>query len=300
MKYLVITLAALALVGSQIACCCPIVIPDIEAPDIPIPTFEVTELQERKESIPLDGAESANVEILFGAGELDVRAGDADQLFSGFFRYNIDEWEPEVTYTDGTLTIAQESDEANWGWPPGNVRNEWELEFTPEIPLEMDCDIGAGEGDLDLTGLELTAVSLDVGAGDFEVRFDEPNEAEMDQFVVNAGASKLEIVGIGNAGPEQAQIQGGVGDITLDLTGAWARSAQVDVTAGVGALSLRLPDNAGVRVEVEGGLSNVDVSGLRRSDDAYVNDAYGEADIELDISITAGIGQIDLTEVSND
>jgi hypothetical protein len=55
-----------------------------------------------------------------------------------------------------------------------------------------------------------------------------------------------------------------------------------------------------VRVEVEGGLSNVDVSGLRRSDDAYVNDAYGEADIELDISITAGIGQIDLTEVSND
>ena len=56
----------------------------------------------------------------------------------------------------------------------------------------------------------------------------------------------------------------------------------------------------GVRVETEGGLTNVDASGLRRTGDAYVNDAFGEADTELRIQITTGVGSIRLIEVSND
>jgi len=55
----------------------------------------------------------------------------------------------------------------------------------------------------------------------------------------------------------------------------------------------------GVQVEMEGGLTNVEVSGLRRTDDAYVNDAFGEAETELHIQVTAGIGNIRLIEVSN-
>jgi len=297
MKHLAIILAALLLMGSQLACCCPFTIPDI---GINTPTFETGELQDKQESIPLGEAESATVELFFGAGELSVKAGEPDQLFSGHFRYNVEEWEPKVAYRNGTLTIEQGSNEGNWGWPTGNVRNEWELGFSPEIPLEMNLEIGAGEGDLDFTGLQLAELNLDIGAGDFEVRFDEPNEAEMSHFSLDVGASKLEVTGLGNAGPEQAEIAGGVGDITLDFTGDWSHSASIEVSTGVGALTLRLPDDVGVRVEVEGGISNVDVSGLRRSGDAYVNDAYGEAEIELDISVTAGIGQVSLIEVSND
>jgi hypothetical protein len=297
MKHLAIILAALLLMGSQLACCCPFTIPDI---DINTPTFETGELQDKQESIPLEEAESATVELFFGAGELSVKAGEPDQLFSGHFRYNVEEWEPKVAYRNGTLTIEQGSNKGNWGWPTGNVRNKWELEFSPEIPLKMNLEIGAGEGDLDFTGLQLAELNLDIGAGDFEVRFDKPNEAEMSRFSLDVGASKLEVTGLGNAGPEQAEIAGGVGDITLDFTGAWSHSASIEVSTGVGALTLRLPDDVGVRVEVESGLSNVDVSGLRRSGDAYVNDAYGEAEIELDISVTTGIGQVSLIEVSND
>ncbi len=298
MKHFTITilLAALLLAGSQLACC-NITLPDIQ---INAPTFEVGEMQEKQESIPLEEAESATVELLFGAGKLKVKAGASDQLFSGHFRYNVEEWEPEVTYGDSVLTIEQGSAEGDWGWPTGNVRNEWELEFSPEILLEMNLQIGAGEGDLDFTGLRLAELDLDAGAGDLKMRFDEPNESVMSRLSLDAGASKLEVVGIGNASPERVQIQGGVGDITLDFTGTWSHSADVEVTAGIGALTLRLPDDVGVRVEVEGGLSSVDVSGLHRSGDAYVNDAYGEADIELDISVTTGIGQVSLIEVSND
>jgi len=299
MKQITILLVALLLLGSQIACC-TITLPQLPDIDINVPTIEVGEMQDERETIPLGEAESATVAVVFGAGELEIEAGASDQLFSGRFRYNVEHWAPEVAYEDNALTIEQGGTEEDWGIPTGNVHNEWKLEFSPEIPLEMDVEIGAGDGELDLTGLRLTELNLDLGAGDFKVRFDEPNEASMGLLALDAGASKLEVIGIGHAGPERMKIQGGVGDITLDFSGAWPHSGDVQITAGVGSVTLYLPDDVGVRVETEGGLTNVQPSGLRRTGDAYVNDAFGEAATELRIHLTAGVGNIRLIEVSND
>jgi len=297
MKHVTITLAALLLIGSNIACCTIPQMPDIE---INVPTIEVGEMQDKREEIPLSEAESATVEIIFGAGELEIESGDSDQLFSGRFRYNVEQWEPEVTYEESVLTIEQGSTGGNWGIPTGNTRNEWRLEFSPDVPLEMDIEIGAGDGELDFTGLQLTALDLDVGAGNFEVRFDESNGAAMTALKLNTGASRVEMTGIGNAGPERMRVQGGVGDITLDFTGAWPSSSDVQVTAGVGMVTLRLPDDVGVRVETEGGLTNVEVDGLQRDGDAYVNDACGETETELRIQVTTGVGNLRLVVVRND
>jgi hypothetical protein len=292
MKRITIALAALLLMGNTLACCC------LFPTNIQVntgPTLEIGELQEKKESIPIDGAESVAVDILFGAGEMEISAGDPDQLFSGRFLYNVDEWEPEVTYKDGRLVIRQGDGDESWGWPDEDAaRNEWKLAFSPEVPLEMDIKTGAGQGDLDLTGLQLEELDIDLGAGDFSVVFNAPNPAQMSRFTLDVGATSLEIAGVGNASPQDMIVQGGVGEITLDLTGDWDNSADIEVTAGVGRLKLRLPDDVGVRVEVKGGLSNVEASGLRRSGGAYVNDAYGEAEIELSIEVTTGIGQVDL------
>lgn len=298
MKQIIIMLAGLLLVGSQLACCV-FTLPQVPTIEVNVPTIEVGEMLERQETIPLEDAEYAAVEIIFGAGELDVEAGAADQLFSGDFRYNVAEWEPEVAYEDGVLTLEQGSTDAEWGVPSGSTRNEWKLAFSPEIPLEMEVKVGAGEGDLDFTGLQLTGLDLDLGAGDFELLFDEPNEAEMDRFTLNAGASRLEVFGLGYASPEEIDVQGGVGDITLDFTGTWSRSADVRITAGVGTVTLHLPDDVGVQVKVEGGLSSVDASGLSRRGDAYVNDAFGETEVELRIHVTTGVGALRLLEVSN-
>jgi hypothetical protein len=292
MKRITIALAALLLMGNTLACCC------LFPTNIQVntgPTLEIGELQEKKESIPIDGAESVAVDILFGAGEMEISAGDPDQLFSGRFLYNVDEWEPEVTYKDGRLVIRQGDGDESWGWPDEDAaRNEWKLAFSPEVPLEMDIKTGAGQGDLDLTGLQREELDIDLGAGDFSVVFNAPNPAQMSRFTLDVGAASLEIAGVGNASPQDMIVQGGVGEITLDLTGDWDNSADIEVTAGVGRLKLRLPDDVGVRVEVKGGLSNVEASGLRRSGGAYVNDAYGEAEIELSIEVTTGIGQVDL------
>lgn len=296
MKKLIVVIATILLLGSALACNITPQIPDI---DIKVPTLEVGEMQEERHSIPLAGVDEADVKVILGAGKLELEAGISDELFSGYFRYNVKQWEPEITREDSKLTVKQGGNRDSWGIPTGNVRNRWELEFSPEVPLEMDVKAGAGDGELDLTDLQLTALDVDIGAGDFVLRFDEPNQATMDHLTVDTGASKIEVRQIGNADPEQVKLRGGVGDISLDLTGAWTHSADVKITAGAGSLTVRFPDDLGVLVEVEGGLSNVKAPGLKQVGDTYVNDAFGKAETELHVQITTGVGNVRLVEVHN-
>lgn len=293
MKKRTIRLAASMLVISTLACTITPKIPDL---DIKVPTLEVGEMREERHSVPLAGAESADVDIVFGAGRLHLEAGVSDELLSGAFHYNVDRWAPEITREGDNLTIKQGGDEGKWGIPSGSVRNRWELEFSPQVALDMTIRAGASEGELDLTHLQVSNLDVDVGAGKLVLRFDDPNPIAMDQFTLDAGASKIEVLGVGNAGPETMRLQGGVGDISVDLTGGWTRSAEIKVRAGAGALTLRLPKDVGVEVKTRGGLANVEAYGLRQMGDTYTNDALGETEIDLLIDVVTGIGNLRLIE----
>jgi hypothetical protein len=293
MKKLTIALAALALLISTLACTITPRIPDI---NINVPTIDVGELREERRSVPLSGTGPVDVEIVFGAGTLELEAGVSDELFSGTFRYNVERWAPEVTSEGDYLKIQQGGDQDDWGIPSGNIRNRWELEFSPDVPLEMDLKVGAGEGELDLTGLKISSLDVDIGAGDFALRFDKPSSVAMDRLTLDAGASKIQVVGVGNANPEMMRVQGGVGDISLDLTGDWSHSAEITVRAGAGALTLHLPREIGVEVETRGGLTNVEAYGLRQMGSTYTNDAFGETETELRVSVTTGVGNVRLIE----
>ena len=183
--------AAFALSIVTLACTITPQMPDL---DIKVPTIEVGEMQEERQSIPLAGAESADLNIIFGAGRLQLEAGVSDRLLSGIFRYNVDRWAPQITREGQTLTIKQGGDENKWGIPSGNVRNRWELEFSPRVPLDLNVRAGAGEGELDFTDLMVSELDVDIGAGDFVLRFDAANPTPMDHLTLDAGASRIEIV----------------------------------------------------------------------------------------------------------
>lgn len=288
------TIGALIVLGTTLsALACTITLP------IDVPRLEVGEMQEMTETVPLDDIDEATVDVVFGAGELTLEAGGEEELFRGRFRYNVEEWEPTVSYEEGELSIEQGGTEDDWGMPTGRARNEWALELSPEIPLDVDMRLGAGDGELDFGGLQLQRLELDVGAGDFEVSFDGPNPVAMDRFTVDSGAARLVVDRIGDASPEEVRVQGGVGDVTFDFTGGWANSSDIDITAGVGAVTLRLPESVGVEVNAGGGLSNVDTTGFEQDGNTYTNEAFGEAETELRINVTTGVGQLNLISVSD-
>jgi hypothetical protein len=285
--------AASALLATSLACTITPRIPEI---NISVPTIEVGEIREIRESVPLPQSDTCDVDVVFGAGKLEMEAGVSDKLLDGVFRYNVAHWAPEVTCEGDDLTIKQGGDQQKWGVPSGNVRNQWELEFSPEIPLAINVKAGAGDGRLDMTDLRVSDLDVDLGAGNFVLRFDEPSPLAADRLTVDSGAAKVETVKLGNASPKEVRLQGGVGDISVDLTGAWSRSADVTIRAGAGTLRLTLPSDVGVKVETRGGLTNVEAYGLRQMGGTYTNDAYGVSDVELNVSILTGVGNVRLIE----
>jgi hypothetical protein len=293
-------IAGSLLIAGIAGCCAMPRIPEIhiDPPEIHIPTLEIGDLQDETIEIPLDGADAAQVEITLGAGELDLEAGASDNLFSGRFVYNVDVWQPTVNQEDGELRIRQGGDEDNWGVPSGGrARNEWELEFSPEIPLDMALTIGAGDGELDFSDLRIRDLRMEAGAGDFYVTFGTPNEIEMPACTIRSGAARLELRQVGNASPARMAVQGGAGNTKLDLTGAWRASSEIDVVSGVGQLTILVPADTGARVRIKGGMTDVEATGLEKQGDAYVNSTYGEGEIDLDITLTTGIGSVRLEQV---
>jgi len=108
---------------------------------------------------------------------------------------------------------------------------------------------------------------------------------------MGAGTSDLQLAGLSLTGLD---IILGAGKSTVDLTGNWARDLNVTMNTGAATITVRLPRDVGVRVEVVAGVGRIEASGLKQDGYVYTSEAYGTSDVTLHINIMTGIGQINL------
>ena len=94
-------------------------------------------------------------------------------------------------------------------------------------------------------------------------------------------------------------VQLGAGDVVMDFSGDYAEDVSAQVQAGVGSLTLKLPDDVGVRVSAEqSGIAAFEAdAGFTREGDAYVNEVYGQTPVTIEVSIQSGVGSIALETV---
>jgi hypothetical protein len=228
--------------------------------------------QTKSETVEAGAAESADVEISLGAGELTV-AGGATELMEAEFTFNIDAWEPEVDYSingdKGFLTVRQ-PDEDGLRIPDTEVRYTWDLQFNDEVPLDMQVNMGAGEGLIDLRALSVGNLDLRTGAGNVSALL---------------GGSQL----------TSADISAGIGETTIDLSGDWENDASIVIKAGVGDMTVIVPRQVGVIADVAMGIGEINADGFRTQGGSYTNDAYEDSTITLRVEIDGGVGEITLT-----
>jgi hypothetical protein len=87
----------------------------------------------------------------------------------------------------------------------------------------------------------------------------------------------------------------GVGDTTLDLSGARANGMTAKIEAGIGKLTLKLPRSVGVRVSGrEDGLGDTSADGFVAQGNSWVNDAYAGPGPKIEIDLSRGIGELTL------
>ena len=108
---------------------------------------------------------------------------------------------------------------------------------------------------------------------------------------MNSGASKsnLDLKGLKLSNFE---VNAGVGDMTIDLGGKWKESFDATLHMGVGKSTIILPKNIGVKIKSSNGIGKADFVGfISKGDGIYVNEAYEDADVMINLNTELGVGE---------
>lgn len=199
------------------------------------------------QTIDLQGATSVTAKIDMGAGQLNVNNGSS-HLVDADFSYDQDSGTPRMDYsvsgTNGNLDISQHE---NGGVHLGRNENTWTVRFG-EIPLDLNVDMGAGQGDLNLRGINLTRLKVEMGAG--QINLDLTGERKQSFDVDVQGGVGEARIRLPHEVAVEIRADGGIGSIDTQglhkeagrwVNDAWGKSPttiHMNVEGGIGEIRL--------------------------------------------------------------
>lgn len=108
---------------------------------------------------------------------------------------------------------------------------------------------------------------------------------------LGAGQSDLDLATLNL---RELDLSTGASGVNLNLAGDWTEDLDAQIRGGVGELTVYLPDDVGVRVNVDQVLGDLNAEELNETGDYLVNDSYGETEATLNLDIKSGVGTITL------
>jgi hypothetical protein len=244
----------------------------------------------------ISGDTELDVRVRFGAGRLRIGPGAPGSLYRMELRYDEDSFEPVASYEAGKLDLGVDGTKHNLRWRKEDAQ-EMELSLAREVPMTLDLDFGAVQAEVDLGGLQMTALELHTGASESRIDISEPNPVRMSHANMAVGAADFHVRNLGNLNAERITVDAGVGNVELDFRGEWRGDASVSVDMGLGALELRFPEGLGVKLMKDTFLTSLDSEGLVKRGDAYYSVDWNEADYRVTVTVDAAFGSIDVVWV---
>jgi hypothetical protein len=168
----------------------------------------------------LSGAERAVVQVDPAVAALKIGAmqneTNSDILVQGDVQMsNIGAFQQEYNLVGSTayLNLRREGD-TSFSFSLSGSDWVWDLAFNPQIPLDLSVNMGAGSVDLDLSGLQVTDVNVQMGVG------------------------RTEVVLPDQDGPLNVNIQGAVGEMIVYVPSHY----DVRLAANTGLAAISVPD----------------------------------------------------------
>jgi hypothetical protein len=201
--------------------------------------------------------EAKSVVVNINMGVGDLNvSGGSSDLMNATFNYNVAAWMPNITYS-----VVGTQGTLQVEQPSERVNN----------PLFNSG--GNTRYDWDLRFMNEVPMTMKVALG------------------VGQGTLKF-----GGLNLSRLEVNTGVGDTTLDLSGQWKQSPSVLVNGGLGQVTIIVPKDAGVHATIEGGLGKVNAGGLTVNGNTYTNAAYGTSSVTINIDVKTGIGNVNLIQ----
>ncbi|HSH45872.1 MAG TPA: hypothetical protein VK966_08450 [Longimicrobiales bacterium] len=240
------------------------------------------------------GEEALEVDVQYGAGRLALAPGTSrGELYRVGIRFDGDHFTPLTEYQTGRLRVGVEGTSSGINIANGDG-GEMNLSLSPEVPLDLSLDFGAVAAELELGGLSVRDLSIETGASDTELSFSAPNRGPCGSLELSMGAAAFEARGLGNVGCAVVEVDGGVGDLTLDFGGDWHQDITAKISMALGSLTLVIPEGIGVRMNRDTFLSGFDGRGLEKRDGTYYSSNWETANHRLDIELSGALGSVNI------
>ena len=259
-------------------------------------SLQAQQWREMEVSRQLRDSGEHRVRVQYGAGTLMLTRAARPLLYHMQLRYDEDSGEPVHSFDTTTrrLTVGLDKQSIRLARSVRSNRGELTLALTNEVPLDLRLDLGAVKGDLDLTGLKLSGLSVASGATEMRIRIDTANSVEMEHLELDVGAASLRVDGVANLRASRIRANVGVGELVLDFSGEWVANSEATIDLALGHVELRIPADVGVRIEVDRFLSSFDRENFTKRGNAYFSRNWDDATHHLRLKFNAALGSIDI------
>jgi len=204
----------------------------------------------------IEVAEPGRVVLDLHRGNFEVRPGPPGEPVRLEGRYDAGRYvltESYETHGESGWTYRVSFDQKGFGIRPFVEREGRENRLCVVVPREspivLEGRVGTGVSELELGGLWLIEVDLDIGVGEHSVSFSEPLPVPLGRLRIDGSIGVLEVDRVGNASPREVSVHHSMGEVGVDLTGAWRRDAEVLVSCGLGECGVRVPRDANLDLE---------------------------------------------------
>ena len=163
-------------------------------------------------AIPLEGARRGRIRVNHGGGRLSLDAAvDSEDLVAGTFVGGLD---PRVRRSGDTLDVDLSVEPQTFFWAgPFSGGYNWTFGLNPTIPLSIDMNTGAGEAQVDLSGLQVEDFRLKTGAS--STRLTLPAHAGFTQASIESGAASTDVF-VPEGVAARIRVESGLASINID------------------------------------------------------------------------------------
>lgn len=221
----------------------------------PLSQLNTANLRTEQISQGLDSANKAVLKINVGTATLAIKEGqEAAGLVQGTmmlangerltqnFRRNGDTAQFEL----GSQNAGPDGWPMGWSGPALNSKR-WDLQFNPDVPIQLTLDAGVGNAQVDLSRLKISGLDVNSGVGNVDLTLPRSGQfsASMD-----AGVGRLHVI-IPAGMAARIRVDRGLGG--LDVKGNFDRSGEDYVTHGFDTATNR------VEIQLNGGLGRITI-----------------------------------------
>jgi hypothetical protein len=248
-----------------------------------------------RDTLPVD------VRVRYGAGRIAITPAARGTLYAVRLRYDVDRVAAVHRFDAAarSLVVGTATRAGRSAFSGRDEGGQLDLAVGPTTPLRLEVEAGAVEGTVELGGLTLDHATVATGAADLRVRVSAPLTRPARELRFEVGAAALTAEALGNAGAADVHVTLGAGNASLDFGGTWPTPQTVlHVRAALGELTLTVPREVGVHVEMSRFGADLSGSGLIKRDGAWVSDNWDTAAKRLRVRASTALAGLKVTRGS--